>query len=111
MYMVAVKRIPYLSLPPIVIFLIIVTMLRLLYCFSVLISAIAFSPVPTTSSDHQTSTALKMSANEEVKAGDTLPSVILSEGQADYGKPKEVNLSELIAGKKVAIFAVPGVYI
>jgi len=53
-----------------------------------------------------------MSAIEEVKVGDTLPSdVILQEGQADYNKPKDVNLSELIAGKKVAIFAVPGVYI
>jgi len=52
-----------------------------------------------------------MSAIEEIKVGDTLPFVILQEGQADYNKPKDVNLSELIAGKKVAIFAVPGVYI
>ena len=52
-----------------------------------------------------------MTEVKEVKVGDTLPSVILQEGQADYAKPKEVNLSELIAGKKVAIFAVPGVYI
>merc|ERR1712071_190952 len=34
----------------------------------------------------------------------------LMEGQADYEKPVAVNLSELIAGKKVAIFAVPGAY-
>jgi len=52
-----------------------------------------------------------MATVEEIKVGDTLPSMILHEGQADYGKPKDVNLSELIAGKKVAIFAVPGVYI
>lgn len=39
---------------------------------------------------------------------DRLPDVVLKEGQADYGKPKEVNLRELLAGKKVAIFAVPG---
>ena len=52
-----------------------------------------------------------MAVVEEVQVGDTLPSVILQEGQADYNKPKDVNLSELIAGKKVAIFAVPGVYI
>jgi len=79
---------------------------------SLVATSIAFSSVPITSSVHQTRTALKMSAIEEVKVGDTLPSdVILQEGQADYNKPKDVNLSELIAGKKVAIFAVPGVYI
>ena len=77
---------------------------------SLVATSIAFS-IPTTSSVHQTSTALKMATVEEVKVGDTLPSVILQEGQADYNKPKDVNLSELIAGKKVAIFAVPGVYI
>ena len=87
-------------------------MLRLLCCLSVLISTTyCFSPIPTISSVHQTSTALKMAVVEEVQVGDTLPSVILQEGQADYNKPKDVNLSELIAGKKVAIFAVPGVYI
>ena len=46
----------------------------------------------------------------EVKVGDALPSVVLKEGQADYGKPKDVNLSELVRGKKVAIFAVPGAF-
>lgn len=47
---------------------------------------------------------------EEVKVGDRIPSVVLKEGQADYGTPKDVNISELIAGKKVAIFAVPGAF-
>ena len=28
--------------------------------------------------------------------------------KADYGPPKDVDLAELIKGKKVAIFAVPG---
>jgi peroxiredoxin len=46
----------------------------------------------------------------EVKVGDTLPSVVLKEGQADYASPKEVNLGDLIKGKKVAIFAVPGAF-
>lgn len=46
----------------------------------------------------------------EVKVGDTLPSVTLMEGQADYGKPVPVDLKELISGKKVAIFAVPGAF-
>ena len=39
-------------------------------------------------------------AQEEVKVGDKLPSVVLKEGQADYASPVDVNLSELIAGKK-----------
>jgi len=86
--------------------------LLLLCLLSLVATSIAFSSFSTTTSSvHQTSTALKMSAIEEIKVGDTLPSVILQEGQPDYGKPKDVNLSELIAGKKVAIFAVPGVYI
>eukprot|EP00815_Leptocylindrus_aporus_P012525 CAMPEP_0116054112 /NCGR_PEP_ID=MMETSP0322-20121206/2595_1 /TAXON_ID=163516 /ORGANISM="Leptocylindrus danicus var. apora, Strain B651" /LENGTH=138 /DNA_ID=CAMNT_0003537417 /DNA_START=178 /DNA_END=591 /DNA_ORIENTATION=- len=51
-----------------------------------------------------------MSTVSEVKVGDRLPDVVLKEGQADYGKPKEVNLRELLAGKKVAIFAVPGAF-
>merc|ERR1740124_35173 len=55
------------------------------------------------------STALNMAA-AEVKVGDTLPSVTLMEGQANYEKPVPVNLSELISGKKVAIFAVPGAF-
>ena len=46
----------------------------------------------------------------EVKVGDTLPSVVLKEGQEDYASPKEVNLADLIKGKKVAIFAVPGAF-
>jgi len=32
---------------------------------------------------------------------DKIPSVILQEGQADYGKPTAVDIAELIAGKKV----------
>lgn len=47
---------------------------------------------------------------EEVKVGDKIPSLVLKEGQADYGKPEDVNIADLIAGKKVAIFAVPGAF-
>eukprot|EP00551_Chaetoceros_affinis_P003108 CAMPEP_0203638988 /NCGR_PEP_ID=MMETSP0088-20131115/4851_1 /ASSEMBLY_ACC=CAM_ASM_001087 /TAXON_ID=426623 /ORGANISM="Chaetoceros affinis, Strain CCMP159" /LENGTH=161 /DNA_ID=CAMNT_0050493749 /DNA_START=288 /DNA_END=773 /DNA_ORIENTATION=+ len=47
---------------------------------------------------------------EEVKVGDKIPSIILKEGQADYGRPVDVDIAELIKGKKVAIFAVPGAF-
>ena len=43
-----------------------------------------------------------------VDVGQKLPDVTLMEGTADYGKPNSINLLELIAGKKVIIFAVPG---
>ncbi|CAB9508236.1 Peroxiredoxin-5, mitochondrial [Seminavis robusta] len=46
----------------------------------------------------------------EVKVGDKLPSVKLMELKSPEGKPKVVNLSDLIAGKKVAIFGVPGAF-
>lgn len=56
-------------------------------------------------------TALAASdGNAEVKVGDKIPEVMMMEGQADYGKPEQINLAELIAGKKVAIFAVPGAF-
>lgn len=41
---------------------------------------------------------------------DKLPDVVLKEGQVDYGAPVEVKLLDLVAGKKVAIFAVPGAF-
>ena len=92
------------------------TSLRIVLLSAVAAIGLAFSPTHTTplsafrhpSSSHP-STALKM-ANDEVKVGDKIPSVVLKEGQADYGKPADVNISELIAGKKVAIFAVPGAF-
>jgi len=55
-----------------------------------------------------TTTALNMA--DEVKVGDKIPSAVLKEGQADYGAPVDVNIADLIAGKKVAIFAVPGAF-
>ena len=46
---------------------------------------------------------------EEVKVGDTIPSIVLMEGIGNFEK-QEVNIAELIAGKKVAIFGVPGAF-
>lgn len=76
--------------------------------FILVAAATAFSP-RSTASVRSSSTALNM-ASEVVKVGDRIPSVILQEGQADYGKPTAVDIAELIAGKKVAIFAVPGAF-
>ncbi|KAL3774300.1 hypothetical protein ACHAW5_010204 [Stephanodiscus triporus] len=89
-------------------------MLRILLISALAATGIAFSPIiaaPSTSSlsaSSPSSPALTMA--EEVKVGDRIPSVVLKEGQADYGTPKDVNIAELIAGKKVAIFAVPGAF-
>ena len=48
-------------------------------------------------------------AMPEVKVGDEIPSITLSEGLADFGK-QDVDIKELIAGKTVAIFGVPGAF-
>lgn len=56
------------------------------------------------------STTTLASTMTEVDVGYKIPAVTLLEGQADFGKPKEVNLAELIKGKRVAIFAVPGAF-
>jgi len=90
-------------------------MLRILLLSALATIIIAFSPnaAASYSTFHRASatpsTALKM-ANEEVKVGDKLPSVVLKEGQANYESPVDVNLSNLVSGKKVAIFAVPGAF-
>lgn len=54
--------------------------------------------------------ASETSEMAEVKVGDKLPSVELMELAGPDGKPETVNLSELLAGKKVAIFGVPGAF-
>jgi peroxiredoxin len=74
--------------------------------------------VPTTTSVARataSSTVLAMADTltdtiAEVKVGDAIPSVILSELTDPDGKPESVNLAELCAGKKVAIFGVPGAF-
>lgn len=76
--------------------------------------ASGFAPAFVPKAQHSRDASLQMTATtaaaDEVKVGDKIPSVTLMEGQADYGKPEEVDLAELIAGKKVAIFAVPGAF-
>ncbi len=88
------------------------TMLRILLLIAVTAVSIAFSPNAAASfnrsSSASSSTALNMA--DEVKVGDKLPSVVLKEGQANYETPVDINLSDLIAGKTVAIFAVPGAF-
>ena len=88
-------------------------MLRILLLSALTAISIAFSPnaALTNTALHRSSlssTSLKMA--DEVKVGDKLPSVILKEGQANYETPVDINLLDLIAGKKVAIFAVPGAF-
>ena len=81
-------------------------MLRSILLFIVVATGTAFSPLPKTNA--RSPTALNMAS--EVKVGDKIPAVVLQEGQADYGKPESVDIAALIAGKKVAIFAVPGAF-
>ena len=50
------------------------------------------------------------SSTTEVKAGDKIPSVVLQEGLLDFGGKNDIDISELIAGKKVVIFGVPGAF-
>ena len=60
------------------------------------------------------STALSASVDSatmaEVKVGDTIPSLSLKELVSGEDSPKEVNIADIIAGKKVAIFGVPGAF-
>mmetsp|Transcript_23420 Transcript_23420/g.28168 ORF Transcript_23420/g.28168 Transcript_23420/m.28168 type:complete len:200 (+) Transcript_23420:50-649(+) len=76
------------------------------------LSAIASGFVsPSTMTAFVSSTNLNMAeAAPEVKVGDKLPFLVLKEGQPDYEKPVDVDLADLIKGKKVAIFAVPGAF-
>ena len=72
--------------------------------------------VQSTPTRNSPSTVIKSSSvesvnkmSQEVKVGDTIPSIVLMEGIGDFEK-QEVNIAELIAGKKVAIFGVPGAF-
>lgn len=56
------------------------------------------------------STSTDAEVYPQVKVGDKIPDVTMMEGSPEYGPPKEVKLGELIAGKKVAIFGVPGAF-
>lgn len=46
----------------------------------------------------------------EIKVGDSIPNVDMTELVTGEDGPKTVNLAELIKGKKVAIFGVPGAF-
>jgi peroxiredoxin len=46
----------------------------------------------------------------EVSVGDTIPDVTLTELSSGEDKPVDVKIVDLIAGKKVAIFGVPGAF-
>lgn len=48
-------------------------------------------------------------AMSEVKVGDKIPSLVMMEGLGGF-ENQEVNIAELIAGKKVAIFGLPGAF-
>ncbi len=91
------------------------TAFRILLLSTLAAVSLAFSPITSISistTPYCSTSALRMSGGsaEEVKVGDKIPSVVLKEGQADYEKPVDVNIAELIAGKTVAIFAVPGAF-
>ena len=45
----------------------------------------------------------------EVKVGDKIPSIVLTEGTGNFEK-QDVDISELIASKKVVIFGLPGAF-
>lgn len=63
-------------------------------------------PIPPSALSSSTSTSEMVA---EVKAGDKIPSVTLKEGLGDF-QNREVNIADLIAGKKVALFGVPGAF-
>jgi len=53
---------------------------------------------------------MSLSAQAEVKEGDALPDVEMKELTEVGGTPASVRLRDLVAGKKVAIFGVPGAF-
>mmetsp|Transcript_14226 Transcript_14226/g.39448 ORF Transcript_14226/g.39448 Transcript_14226/m.39448 type:complete len:198 (+) Transcript_14226:133-726(+) len=85
--------------------------MNLLLFFSFLSVVSAFSPLRRFSSRKNTTTssALAMSSSE-VSEGDKIPNVTMKQLVTGDAAPKAVDLLELIAGKKVAIFGVPGAF-
>jgi hypothetical protein len=68
----------------------------------------AFLTTPTTSL--ASSVAGDSSTMTVVKVGDAIPSVVMKELVTGADGPVDVNLAELCAGKKVAIFGLPGAF-
>jgi hypothetical protein len=100
----------------------IANVVRVALLLTITISAVCgFLGKPHTGGSHVTSplypsTQLASSASTsesamvaEVKVGDKIPSVTLKEGLGDF-QNREVNIADLIAGKKVALFGVPGAF-
>ena len=73
-------------------------------------SSAAFIPRPSLIATSLLSLAASSDDMPEVKVGDKLPSVELMEMTDPAGMPVKVDLGELLAGKKVAIFGVPGAF-
>lgn len=71
--------------------------------------SLALFPTGSSSSTLSSSSS-DMSDITEVQVGDKIPSVTLMEGLGGDFEKREVNIAELIAGKKVAIFGVPGAF-
>ena len=70
-------------------------------------------PLSSSSSSSLVATIMKSTTDAaavEVKVGDTLPDVTVTELVTGADKPVEVKLADLIKGKKVAIFGVPGAF-
>jgi peroxiredoxin len=80
------------------------TTISVVQCFVNLI--LLSSPKESSSSAVFSSSMLDVT---EVKVGDKIPSITMTEGLVDFEK-KEVDIADLIAGKKVAIFGVPGAF-
>mmetsp|Transcript_21752 Transcript_21752/g.41235 ORF Transcript_21752/g.41235 Transcript_21752/m.41235 type:complete len:200 (+) Transcript_21752:82-681(+) len=83
---------------------------RVILLLSIVALGASFTPSSPLATVFQRPTTTALNMADEVKVGDKIPSVVLKEGQADYGAPVDVNIADLIAGKKVAIFAVPGAF-
>ena len=62
----------------------------------------------STSSIALSSTSSTETPMPEVKVGDVIPDVTMTELVTGADKPVQVKLADLIKGKKVAIFGVPG---
>lgn len=89
-----------------------ITFLLTLGSIALTASGFVVSPLAPFAGSARSKTCLPSTESEtmEIEVGYKIPDVTLMEGSSDYGKPTEVNLAELIKGKKVAIFAVPGAF-
>lgn len=74
------------------------------------VSAFIRSTTASTRSFATVTSTTELNMATEVKVGDTLPSIVMKELAEEGGTPVSVNLTELCAGKKVAMFGVPGAF-